>query len=317
MYFHRHLSHHSGCCRSKTILAICILIIGVLETSAQELTPRRWSHLPIDTNITGLGYVYTSAEIYLDPVLQVEDLELDLNTVALRYVRTFEAFGKSARFELGQGYQEGTWEGLLEGEPAKTQRSGFTDTLLRVSTILYGAPPLQGKEFKQHRQSVANCETLIGAGLIVQLPTGDYSDKKLINLGSNRFTFRPQLGVVHQRGHWTYELSGAVWLFTDNDDFWKDTEREQEALYAIQGHIIYTFRPGFWVSGSIGYGYGGENLIDGTAKDDRTENLVWALSAGYSISRNFGFKLAYIGTETQTNKGFDSDSIAIGASVVW
>lgn len=303
--------------RSKVALSLCIFMLGVFHLTAQELTPRRWSHLPVDTNIGGLGYVHTSADIYLDPLLQVEDLELSLNTVAARYIRTFEAFGKSARFELGQGYQEGTWDGLLEGKPAKTQRSGFTDTLLRVSTILYGAPPLKGKEYKQYRQSVAGCETLVGAGLIVQLPTGDYSDKKLINLGSNRFTFRPQLGIIHQRGHWTFEASGAVWLFTDNDDFWKGTEREQDAFYAIQGHIIYTFRPGFWVSGSVGYGYGGENSIDDVAKSDRGENMAWALAAGYSFTRNMGFKLAYIGTETQTDKGFDSNSIAAGVSVVW
>lgn len=302
---------------SHPALVLLIWLLALLPTQAQELTPRRWSHLPMNTHLGGLGYVYTSADIYLDPVVQVEDLELSLNTFAMRYIRTFELLGKSSRIELGQGYQEGTWEGLLEGSPAKTQRSGFTDTLLRISTILYGAPPLEGDAFRRHRQSVADCETLIGAGLIVQLPTGDYSKQKLINLGTNRYTLRPQLGVVHQRGPWTFETSASLWFFTDNDDFWKNTHREQDILYTIQGHIIYTLRPGVWISSSIGYGYGGENQIDGVNKHDRIENLAWSLAAGYAITPNWGLKLAYVGTETQTDKGFDSNSIAVGVSFVW
>lgn len=294
-----------------------LLFFASAQLQAQELTPRRWSHLPTETGILGVGYIHTQADIYLDPLLQVEDLELKMNTFALRYVHSLQLWGKSARLELGQGYQDGTWDGLLEGKPAKAYRQGITDTLLRVSTILYGAPPLKGKAYQSYRQSVADCETLIGAGLIMQLPTGDYSDDKLINLGTNRFTFKPQLGIVHQRGHWTFEGSGSIWLFTDNDHFWKGTERDQDAFYTIQGHVIYTFRPGVWFSASVGYGYGGENSIDGVKKNDRSENLVYSLAAGYSLSRNFGFKLAYIGTETQTDKGFDSDSVAVGASWVW
>lgn len=300
-----------------SILFVSCLVGGTHTLSAQELTPHRWNHLPINLNILGSGYVYTHADIVLDPVLQIENLELEMNTVAIRYIRTAKILGKSARFELGQGYQDGTWDGLLEGKPATVHRQGLTDTSLRVSAILYGAPPLEGKEFKAYRQSVAKCETLVGVGLIVNLPTGDYSSDHLINLGSNRFTFKPQLGLVHQRGHWTYEVSAAIWYFTDNDDFWKGSEREQDPFYTLQGHLIYTFRPGLWLSSSIGYGYGAQNTINGELKDDRGENLAFALVGGFAISRNMGFKLAYIGTRTQTNKGFDSDSVAVSFSVIW
>jgi hypothetical protein len=80
--------------------------------------------------------------------------------------------------------------------------------------------------------------------LVVQLPTGDYMDEKLINLGTNRFTFRPQLGVVHNRGKWSMELTGAVYLYTDNDDFFNGNKLEQDPYYTIQTHLIYAFRPG-------------------------------------------------------------------------
>jgi hypothetical protein len=299
--------------RLSFILFLLCSVLGL----AQELTPRRWSHLPVDTNIGGIGYAYTQADIFLDPVLQIEDLELELQTVALRYIRTFEFLGKSSRFELGQGYQDGMYRGILRGEEASAYRQGITDTVLRFSSILYGAPPLKGKDYAEYRKSVFDNETLIGAAVIVQLPTGDYSEDQLINIGSNRFTIRPQIGVTHQRGKWTYEASASTWIFTDNEDFWQNTERQQDPFWAFQGHLIYTHRPGIWSSASLGYGIGGQNEIDGVNADDAGENLAYSLAAGYSFTRQFGVKAAYIGTRTQTNKSFDSDSVAFGFSYVW
>jgi hypothetical protein len=301
----------------KSALTFLFVLCSFSASIAQELTPRRWSHLPIDTNIAGVGYVYTQADIFLDPVLQVEDLELEMNTVAFRYMRTLEFLGKSSRFELGQGFQDGTYKGLLQGKPARAHRQGLTDTVLRLSSILYGAPPSKGKDYKDYRQSVTDGNTLIGAALIVQLPTGDYSQDQLINIGSNRFTIRPQVGVIHENGKWTYETSASMWYFTDNDDFWNGTERQQDPFWAFQSHVIYTYRPGLWTSASVGYGIGGQNEINDINKDDAKENLAYSLAAGYSFTRQFGVKIAYIGTRTQTDKSFDSDNVAVGFSWVW
>jgi hypothetical protein len=142
-------------------------------------------------------------------------------------------------------------------------------------------------------------------------------DDKLINLGTNRFTFRPQLGMVHNRGKWSVELTGSVWLFTDNDDFFNGNELEQDPLYALQTHFVYTFRPGLWVAAGAGYGYGGESAVNGEEKDDRKENLAWALSIGCPITRQMGVKVAYLGTRTQQSIGQDADSIALALSFLW
>ncbi|WP_018969420.1 transporter [Rubritalea marina] len=284
---------------------------------AQELTPRRWSHLPIDTNFAGTAYVYTDADIFIDPVLQVEDLQADIHTLAFRYIRSLEFLGTTSRFEIGQAVQDGTWQGLLQGEPASTTRRGLTDTVMRFSSILYGAPPLKGKAFKEYRQQAFEQETLIGAALIVQLPTGDYSAEQLINIGSNRFTFRPQFGVIHQRRKWTYELSTSAWIYSDNDKFWQGTKRQQDPFYTLQGHVIYTHRPGVWCSASTGYGVGGQNRIDGIHKADSGENFAFSLAAGYSLTKRLGLTLSYTGTRTQTEKSFDSNNYALALSWLW
>ena len=115
----------------------------------------------------------------------------------------------------------------------------------------------------------------------MQLPTGEYLEDQLINLGTNRFTFRPQLVVVHNRGPWSFKATAIASLYTDNDEFFDGNELEQDAFYTLEGHIVYTFRPGLWVGAGAGYGYGGESTVNGKGKGDRKENFAWGLSFGY------------------------------------
>ena len=304
----------------KNIYVWCLCVFLILGLPflclAQELEPRRWSHLPTGKNFVGGGYAYTKSDIFFDPVLRTENVESEMHSWALKYIRTFELFQKSARIDFTQAYQEGRWTGLLDGVPTSIKRSGLADSVLRFAINLYGAPPLEGKEFAAYRAKT-NVETVLGTALVVQLPTGDYMNDKLINLGTNRFTFRPQFGVLHNRGKWSMELTGAVWLYTDNDDFFNGNKLEQDPYYTIQTHLIYTFRPGFWTAASAGYGYGGESTVSGVEKNDRRENLAWALSFGFPITRQLGVKVIYLSTRTQESIGQDTDSIGGAFSIFW
>ncbi|RLB69892.1 MAG: transporter [Deltaproteobacteria bacterium] len=268
------------------------------------------------TNFAGVGYVYAEADIFVDPALLLEDVEMELHTWAAKYIRTFELFEKSARFDLTQAYQEGKWTGLLNGVSASASRKGWSDTFVRLAVNLYGAPPLSGKEFAAYRSEV-KIETIVGMALTVRLPTGKYMEDKLINLGQNRFVFRPQFGVIHTRGKWTTEVTGEAAFYTDNDEFFNGKRLEQKPLYIIHTHLIHTFRPGLWVGASLGYDYGGENSIDGTDKDNRKQEIGWAFSFGYPINRYSGIKVAYIGTRTQESTGFDSDMLTASLSFLW
>lgn len=296
---------------------LLFLVAGLpLLCPAMELEPRRWNHLPLDTNFAGTGYSYTEADIYFDPVLKIENAKLEMNTWLVKYIRTFELFQKSARIDFFQGFQDGRWNGLLNGAPASISRSGLTDSILRLAINLYGAPPLKGKDFATYR-SRTETETIIGSALVVHLPTGQYMDDKLINLGANRYTFRPQLGIVHNHGKWSLEITGSVWLYTDNDDFYNEINLEQDPLYTVQTHLVYTFRPGVWISGSAGYAYGGENTLNGEEKNDLRENLAWMITMGYPITPHLGVNIVYLRIITQQPVGQDSDSVGIGFSFFW
>jgi hypothetical protein len=283
---------------------------------AQDIEPRRWTHLPTGLNVIGVGLSNRSGDIGLDPVLLAEDVTFDLYGTGLSYVHSFNLAGKSARVDVLLPYASGRWEGLVDGVFTSVRRRGLADARVRFSMNLYGAPALNGKEYLEYRAR-NQTHTTIGTALAITMPTGDYNNQWLINLGSNRWIFRPQLGVLHQRKKWQFEMTGSVLIFGDNDDFWKGTERKQDPLWFLQGHVIYSFKPGLWASLSAGFAHGGKSTIADVPKLDDSRTPYMAASFGTSIGKKQGLKLAYIRIRTNINIGTDQDIFLLGWSYRW
>lgn len=283
---------------------------------AQDLEPRRWSHLPIGLNVAGAGLAVTDGDILFDPVLRIEDATFELYSMVGSYVRSFEWLGRSSRIDFLVPYGYGRWEGLVDGEYTAVRRHGFRDPRIRLSMHLYGAPPLQGAAFMDYRVQHPT-GTTVGAAIAVTLPLGEYYPERLINLGNNRYVVRPQLGVLHYRGPWQFELTTSVAFFEDNDAFFGDTRLQQEPLWFVQGHIIRSFARGMWASLSGGFSYGGESEINDVPKENDERTRYFALSLGMPLSRQQSIKLAYVNAETNILLGSNSDSLVLSWSLAW
>jgi hypothetical protein len=297
-----------------------LLFIALVSTGdgllCQELEPRRWSHLPSGVNFIGLGTAYTFGDINSNPVMLLEDAEVDSTGIAAAYIRTFDLLGKSARIDLTLPYAQGHWEGVLDGEYVSVRRQGFADARLRLSVNLIGAPALRGKDFAQYR--VANpVTTVVGAAVGIVLPTGEYSSDQLLNLGSNRWIVLPQLSVLHQRHKWQFELTGSVFLFGDNNNFWQGTVREQDPLWFIQGHIIYTFKPGLWGGVSSGYGYGSRSTVSGLRLADDSRLRYWRISLGVPINPRQGLSFSFAAARSNTRRDANLNRFTLGWSMMF
>ena len=299
--------------RTRIVTALVFLLFTSLAIG-QDIEPRRWTLLPVGMNVLGAAVVHTDGDIAFDPVLELDNVTVDIDTAIVSYLHTFELLGQSARFDVRIPYMDARWEGLLAGEPASAERKGLGDPRLRLSVNFLGAPALKGKEFLAYRASHP-VNTVVGAALAITLPLGEYKQDKLLNLGDNRFIIRPQLGFVHTRGHWSYELTGSVFLYTDNDEFFGNNKREQDPLYALQTHLIYSSPQRWWVSLGAAHDRGGESSINGVKKDDQRRDLLFGISAGFSISSSSSVKLAYVGSRTQKDVGKDTDSVALAYSI--
>ena len=255
--------------------------------------------------VVGIGVGVTQGDVLFDPALQIEDAEVEAEGAALSYVSAFRLGGKLARFDAVLPWQHTRYTGLLAGEPATTGRVGLADPMFRLSVILGGAQP----------DPAASSQTVFGAAIAVVAPFGEYDSNRLINLGQNRWIFRPQIGFVHMRGRWSYELTASAYFFTDNDDFYGNTTREQDPLFAMQAHIIYALpRPGHWLSVSAGLGGYGRSIISGNRIDDEMRQSLGSLSWGIPLTLNQSLKLAYIRSRTNTSRGSDTDTLAIAWS---
>ncbi len=278
----------------------------------QELEPRRWTHLPIGANFAGLGYALTDGNVFLDPSLLIEGATADVHSVGFGYTRSLNVLGKSGRVDVKVPYSRGRWAGELDGEFASIRRGGFGDPRVRFAVNLIGSPAQTPAEFARYRPG-----TIVGVALDVAAPLGEYQEGKLINLGTNRWTFRPQVGLVHNRNRWTYELTASAWLFSNNDEYFQGTKLEQDPLYSLQGHLIYTFRPGLWASISMGYGAGARATINGVRAGTDQGNLLWVASFGFPIDRQQGIKLAFLRGSTSRATGVNYDSLIVSYAYMW
>ena len=289
-----------------TLSLLTLFSLSMMPLFSQDLEPRRWTVIPVGTNVIGIGYGHTFGDLLLDPVLQVENAVVKVDTLAVSYIRSFSLAGKTVRFDAFLPWHSAKWEGILRGTPASTERKGFGDSRFRLSVNLLNTST-------EYSQEVSH--TAIGAGVAVTLPTGEYDKDKLINLGHNRFSIRPQLGVLHTHGAWSYELTGSVFFFTDNNDYFNDGKREQDPLYALQTHVVHIFKPGLWASIGAGYGWGGNSTINAEKKDDKWDNFMASLSMGVPLSRSQGIKLNYIHAQTQNLTGSNTDTLSMSWSV--
>ena len=292
-------------------------MLGVAFTGsalAQDIEPRRWTPLPIGTNLVGIGVIHTEGEIAFDPVLKIEDARVEAKTVVASFLHAFDFLGKSARFDLRVPLKRVRWKGLLDGQPRSVQRRGLGDPRLRWSVNLLGAPALRGEDFRAYR-AAHRVNTVVGAALAITLPLGEYKREKLLNLGGNRFVIRPQLGIVHTRGPWSFELTGSAFFYAENEEFFGESVREQDPLFALQGHLIYVSAAGWWASLGAAHDWGGRSIVDGTRKDDRKRDLLFGISGGFPLGKTAGVKIAYVGSRTQEKVGSDTDSLALAVSI--
>lgn len=294
--------------RTPACLLAIIAAFSCSEANAQDLEPRRWTILPVGTNIIGAGYGRLNGDVLFNPLLEIEDATVEGHAVVTSYVRSFAVGSKTGRLDVTVPWANMRWSGLLQGEPATASRVGLSDPRLRLSVILMGDRP----------DKTAKSNTIIGAALALTVPAGKYLEDRLLNLGTNRYTLRPQFGVLHYRGKWSFELTGSVFLFSDNDDFFGGSTLEQDPLYAAQSHLIYNFdNPRYWAALSAGYGWDGQSTRDGVEVDDSRRLFLSALSVGMPAGRRQSVSFRYIRTRTNTDRGADIDTFSVGWSYVF
>jgi hypothetical protein len=287
-------------------LAACALIGGASRTHAQDIEPRAYSNAPVGVNFVIAGYAYTRGGVAFDPALPVKDPHLETSNAVLAYARVLDLWGKSGKFDVVAPYTWLSGTAQFAGQPIQRNVNGFAAPRFRLSVNLYGAPALKLNEFRDYEQDL-----IVGASLAVSPPWGQYDDTKLVNIGTNRWSFTPEVGVSKAMGRWTLEASAAATLYTDNTDFLGGNTRSQDPLYSMQGHVIYSFRSGVWASLDANYLIGGRTTVNGTLNTDLQQNWRVGGTLALPVNAHNSVKLyASSGVSARTGNNYDLLGIA-------
>ena len=254
-------------------------------------------------NFLLVGYAYSDGDVAVDPSAPLEDGKVTLHAPLVAYARSLDMWGKSGKVAALLPYACADGSALVAGQPAQRDICGFADPRLRVTINLYGAPALSLEEFPAYRQDL-----IIGATLQVSAPVGHYDSNKLLNIGTNRWSVRPEVGVSKALGPVTLELAGSATYYSDNDNYFGGQKREQDPLYSLQGHLIYSFSRGVWGAIDGTYFWGGRTTTDGIKRDDSQRNTRIGATLALPVNRYNSVKL-FASTGVATRTGGDYHTI--------
>lgn len=293
------------------VLAFAGVLLGPATGWAQELEPRAYSSSPVGSNFALAGYSWSGGGVLVDASLPVSDIESRFDSLFAGYARSFGVGGHAASAAVIVPWFRGTVSGNVFEDRRTVDRAGFGDLRFRLAFNLLGGPALPPAEFAR-----TPLRTTLGFSLNVVAPTGQYDPAKLVNVGTNRWAFRPDVGVSIPLGRWFLEASAGVWLFTDNDEFFGDTTREQDPLALVQFHGGYQFQPGFWIAADANYYRGGATTVGGVAKRDLQSNSRYGLTFSFRLAPRLSAKLA-AATGLTTRSGTDYDTVLLAVQYLW
>ena len=293
------------------LLACCVLAGIVSPASAQDIEPRAYSNAPVGVNFLIVGYAYTTGGLAFDSALPLSDPDLSTSNAVVAYARALDFRGKSAKFDVIAPLSSLSGTADFDGETLRRDIAGLADPKFRFSVNFFGAPALSLKEFAGFKQDL-----IIGASLQVSAPVGQYDESRLVNLGTNRWSFKPELGVSKALGRLTLEGAAAVTLYTDNDDFYQGRSRSQDPLYSLQGHLIYSFQSGVWGSLDGTYFTGGRTTLDGELNDDLQQNWRVGATLAFPVNVRNSIKL-YGSSGVSARTGNDFDLLGIAWQYRW
>jgi len=294
-------------------LALSACIFGLATAApAQDMEPRAYSASPVGANFLVVSLSRATGSVIFDPTLPLTDVHADVNGIAAGVGHTFNVLGKLALASIAVPYALADVTGNVGEARAQVNRSGLADTRLRFSMNVRGNDAMSPREFAR-----APRRSVIGVSLSATMPASQYSGSKLINLGTNRWSLKPEIGLSIPRGRWDLDAYVGGWIYFDNTDFYPGgVSRTQDPVFTIQGHASYTIRRGLWIAADGTWYHGGSSrAADGKASTS-LNNTRGGLTASVPFLGRYSVKVAY-GSGIVARTGTNFRTFAVAWQAVW
>lgn len=303
--------------RSTVVVFTLCLVSRVL--SGQGLSPRAYVVSPVHFNAVTLTYTLQDGNVVFDTSIPITGSTGRIGTETATLFHSFNFFGRSANLNVSLPYSIGHFQADVNGETIKLYRSGLNSTTIRLSANLFGAPAMTPGEFGKWHQKL-----IVGASLTVSTATGQYDGRRLINIGNNRWAFKPEIGLSRRWNKWLLDAYGAVWFFTPNDNFYSNApgstgpnRQTQNPMGVVETHLSYDAKPRLWFSLDGNYWYGGETSLNGVPTPTTVQaNSRIGATASLPIGKHQSLKFSY-SAGTYTTFGGDFQTVSAAWQYSW
>jgi len=292
------------------IITVLIFFFSVLA-QAQDLEPRAYANVPKGINVLALGYGYNKGNVLSDPSLPISDFKINTQIIAVNYIHSFGLANKLARVQVSLPMADMQGHLTQNGELITGSRTGLADMRIRFGVNLTGSPALERKDFRTYQQ-----KAIFGVSLVTSVPTGRYYDDKKINIGGNRWAFKPEIGVSKRFQHIYAEAYVGTWFYTLNTDYFNGNELKQKPTISFQAHASYYFNNQMWLGFNTNWYKVGEVAINGVYTGDTQKD--WRVGATFSvpITKSQSLRLQYH-TGIYADLGLNYDSLTLAYQYVF
>jgi hypothetical protein len=291
---------------SCTFLSACLLGGLASAATAHEIELRAYANAPVGFNFVALAYAWTQGGVGFNPSLPITEPKLNTSSAVVAYARALDVWGLSSKLDVVPPFTWLSGSALYKGDLVERNVDGLGNPSMRFSMNFYGASALSMKDYVGYQQDL-----IVGASLRVWAPWSQYDETRLVNIGTNRWSFKPELGASKAFGPWIAEFQTGITFFTVNDDFFNGKRVEQEPLYSAQVHLIYNFRSGIWASVDTTYYTGGGTTVNDAVNNDLQRNWRGGATLSFPLDRQSSVKLyASSGVSARTSNSFDLIGVA-------
>lgn len=264
------------------MLFACVVLttLRAPEACAQFTDPRNYDNTPTGINQLEVSYAYAHANASIDASLIVTGASLNLNQGTIDYTRYFGFLHRLMWLEAA--VPVAALGGSISGTSVHGSTTGVGDSSYQVAMLFKGAPALTVAEFQNYRPT-----TTLGGSFTVTAPTGSYNSNRILNLGSDRWSFKPEIALTHPFGpdqNWEFNAYANVFFFTDNTTYHGKEILRQEPLPGLEAHISYSFSDKVWASLDARYSLRATTYLNGVDQNNSQQNLILGSEVGVSLS---------------------------------
>jgi len=298
--------------RTLTAALLAVFCAAAPFGFGQDLAPRAYVITPVGSSAITAGYTFNTGSVFVDPSVPIQDFRVHFQTQTISYFYAFGVRGHSANIALVAPYAVANAQATVVGTQQKVYRSGIADSRVRFSLNLWGGPAMSTKDFRSWHE-----KGLMGVSITAIVPTGQYDPARLVNIGSNRWAFKPEIGFSRRWQRLVLEAYAGAWLYAPNNFYFPgDARRTQLPIGAGEAHLNYYAKPRLWVSLDGNFWTGGRSILNGNDNGGEQRNSRAGITVALPATRSQTFKFSY-SRGTYVTIGGDYQTVSAAWQYSW